>query len=598
MASNLPAPVPGPAASGQLRIYLGYAPGAGTTSALLREGHRRAERGADVVVAIAQTHGRPHTQALLAGLEIIPSARVLHRGAVVEEMDLGAVLARRPEVALVDELARGNAPDSRHGTRWQEIEDLLAAGIDVISTVSVAHLDSLTDVVGKIAGVSPLKTVPDQVVRAAREVEMVDIAPELLRDRMARGQIYPPNEAQAALASWFRIGNLSALRELALVWLAATLASNPHRYRPGGPGPDSGHARERVVVALGGGPEDETLIRRAARIAARSRADLLAVHAARPGGPADPGRAALAGQRRLIESLGGAYHQVADEDIPAALLAFAHAGNATQLVLGATRCTWLALLRPRTGIKSQVIRRGGGIGVHIVTCTPTANSVPPGAGDPNQKGRTVIEQDISRSGSVRPSATWGRRRAAPSERTHRRRRRWLASAAVAATALILAACGGSLPGYGGVPSTPPAGAPSTPPAGAASAAASGGTVKTTTIHGVTVLTSAQGFTFYSFAPDTMTASKCNSSCAHIWPPATGPVTRGPGVTGTVGTITRANGATQATYNGHPLYTYTADTAPGQASGNGINAFGGIWHEVTPTGEAAPAHSSGAGGSGY
>ena len=167
---------------------------------------------------------------------------------------------------------------------------------------------------------------------------------------------------------------------------------------------------------------------------------------------------------------------------------------------------------------------------------------------------------------------------------------WMASAAAVAAALILAACGGSPSGYGG--------AASAPPSAAAGAAASGGALKTTTINGVTVLTNAKGFTFYSFAPDTMTRSKCNGSCAQIWPPVTGTVTAGPGVTGTLGTIKRSNGATQTTYNGHPLYTYTADTAPGQANGNGINAFGGLWHEVTPSGAAAPASSSGAGGNGY
>jgi two-component system sensor histidine kinase KdpD len=210
--------------------------------------------------------------------------------------------------------------------------------------------------------------VPDSVVRAAGEVELVDVVPEALRDRLARGHIYPPDQVEAALGGWFQTGNLSALRELALLWLAATLAGGPRRCLPGGDEPGSGQAPERVVVALSGGPEGETLIRRAARIAARSGGDLLAVHAARPGRPAGSGRAVLAAQRRLAESAGGTYHQLADEDIPAALLAFAHAHNATQLVLGATPRTWLAALRPAASIRSRVIRRGGGLDVHIVTC--------------------------------------------------------------------------------------------------------------------------------------------------------------------------------------------------------------------------------------
>jgi two-component system, OmpR family, sensor histidine kinase KdpD len=210
-------------------------------------------------------------------------------------------------------------------------------------------------------------------------VEMVDLAPEVLRDRMACGQIYAPPEAEATLGAWFQTGNLSALRELALLWLAATLASDPRRHRPGDHAPGSGCARERVVVALSGGSDGDVLIRRAARIAARCGGDLLAVHATRPGGPAGRRRAVLAAQRQLIESLGGTYHQLADADIPAALLAFAHAEHATQLVLGATRHTWRAALQPMTTITSRVIRQGGGIGVHIVTCTATANGVAPPA---------------------------------------------------------------------------------------------------------------------------------------------------------------------------------------------------------------------------
>jgi two-component system sensor histidine kinase KdpD len=366
----------GPAARGWLRIYLGYAPGAGTTCALLSEGHRRAEHGTDVVVASAETHGRPQTEGLLSGLEVIPAAKIAYRGTLAEEMDLAAVLARGPAVALVDDFAHRNAPGSRHRARWQDVEDLLAAGIDVISTVSVGHLDSLADVVAKITGAAPGLSVPDSVVRAAGEVELVDVAPESLRDRLARGHVYPAEQAEAALGGWFQTGNLSALRELALLWLAAALAEGPRQHRPGDGDPGSGQARERVVVALSGGPEGETLIRRAARIAARSGGDLLAVHAARPGRPAGSSRAVLAAQRRLAESAGGSYHHLADQDVPAALLAFAHAHHATQLVLGATPRTWRAALWPAASIRSRVIRRGGGLDVHIVTCTPTAKGVP------------------------------------------------------------------------------------------------------------------------------------------------------------------------------------------------------------------------------
>ena len=366
-----------------------------------------ASSGTDVVVACARTHGRAHTAGLLAGLEVIVPVTIPGEGTAVAEMDLGAVLARRPQVALVDELARRNGPGARHAARWQDVEDLLQAGIDVVSTVSIQHLESLRDVAGKITGVPPLETVPDPVVAAAGEVELVDVAPETLRDRMARGHIYPAGPAENALGGAFQAGNLAVLRELALRWVAAALASGPLWDRPGGRDLGGGHVRERVVVAIGGGPEGGVLIRRAARIAARSGGDLLAVHAAPPGGPAAAGRAALAAQRRLTEALGGTYHQLADDDIPAALLTFARAENATQLVLGTTRHPRLAALRPRTSIRSRVMCRGGGIDVHIVTCTPTTHGVPPVACEPNQR-RIVMEKNAPGQDRVRLAARQAR----------------------------------------------------------------------------------------------------------------------------------------------------------------------------------------------
>jgi two-component system sensor histidine kinase KdpD len=298
---------------------------------------------------------------------------------MVEELDLDAVLARRPEVAVLDEFAHSNAPGSRHAKRWQDAEELLQAGIDVVSTVDVRQLDSLCDVVEKITGGPPGQTVPDAFVRAADEVEIVDTAPKTLRDRMAHGDIYPAEEAAAALASWFRIGHLSALRELALLWLAAMLAGDRHRHRPGGPLPGAPQARERVVVALTDNSDGEGLIRRAARLAARSGGDLLAVHVARPGGPAGSGHAALTTQPQLVRSVGGTYHQLSDNDISAALLIFAQAENATQLVLGATRRSWRSALLPRATTRSRVLRGATGIDVHFVTCTQIATDNPPTA---------------------------------------------------------------------------------------------------------------------------------------------------------------------------------------------------------------------------
>jgi two-component system sensor histidine kinase KdpD len=346
---------------------------------LLREGHGRAARGAGVVVASVATHGRPGTARLLAGLETIPPATVAIGDTLAERLDLDAVLARKPQVALVDELAHRNPPGPGHATRWQEAAELLAAGIDVISTVSIGQLDSVADVVEKITGVPALLTVPDSVLLDADEIELVDVTPEALQDRMACGHIYSGGQAGAALAGWCAVGPLYALRQLTLRWLAATLAQQRQRPGPAGHGGHTELARERVVVALSGDAAGQTLIRRAARIAARCGADLLAVHITRPGGRDAAWTAGLVAQRQLTESLGGTYHQLTSDDsegIAAALLTFVRADNATQLVLGTGQRPWLSAVRPRGGIISRVIRGSTGTDVHIIT-TRTPRTVRP-----------------------------------------------------------------------------------------------------------------------------------------------------------------------------------------------------------------------------
>jgi len=353
---------------GQLRIYLGAAAGVGKTYAMLSEGHRRAERGADVVVAFAETHGRPQTAALTDGLEVIPRKKLAYRSSEWEEMDIDAVLARKPQIALVDELAHTNVPGSRNDKRWQDVAELLEAGIDVISAVNVQHLESVIDVVEQITGVPQRETVPDAVVRAADQVELVDMTAEALRRRMAHGNIYPPEKIDAALTNYFRAGNLTALRELALLWLADKVDEGLQRYRAEHNISSTWEARERVVVALTGGPEGDTLIRRAARIAARSSGgDLLAVHVTKSDGLTGANPANLARQRQLVESLGGTYHQVVGDEISEALLTFAKAENATQLVIGASRRGWLLALLTGPGIGARTIRDSGQIDVHMVT---------------------------------------------------------------------------------------------------------------------------------------------------------------------------------------------------------------------------------------
>ncbi|HVJ95890.1 MAG TPA: universal stress protein, partial [Acidimicrobiia bacterium] len=269
---------------GQLRIYLGAAPGVGKTFAMLGEAHRRVERGRDVVAALVETHGRAKTAELLQGIERIPTKPISYRGAEFRELDVEAVLRRQPSVVLVDELAHTNAPGSRHEKRWQDIEELLDAGIDVISTVNVQHLESLNDVVEQITGVEQRETVPDAVVRGAEQVELVDITPEALRRRLSHGNVYAADKVDAALRHYFRQGNLTALRELALLWLADQVDAALAKYRADHKITDLWEARERVVVAVTGGPESETVVRRASRIATKSSADLVLLHVVRGDG--------------------------------------------------------------------------------------------------------------------------------------------------------------------------------------------------------------------------------------------------------------------------------------------------------------------------
>ncbi|MGH3308685.1 MAG: histidine kinase, partial [Nocardioides sp.] len=259
-------------------MYLGAAPGVGKTFAMLNEGRRRRERGTDVVAGFVETHGRAHTAEQIGDLPVVERRMQPYRGTRFPEMDVDAVLARRPEVALVDELAHTNVGGSRNAKRWQDVQELLAAGIDVISTLNIQHLESLNDVVERITGIRQRETIPDHAVRAADQVELVDMAPEALRRRMAHGNIYAADRIDAALANYFRPGNLAALRELALLWLADKVDEQLDRYRAAHRIDSTWEARERVVVALTGGPEGETLIRRASRVAQRSGGDLLAVH--------------------------------------------------------------------------------------------------------------------------------------------------------------------------------------------------------------------------------------------------------------------------------------------------------------------------------
>ncbi|MFI6485534.1 DUF4118 domain-containing protein, partial [Nonomuraea sp. NPDC050663] len=342
-------------------------PAAATSFASLGFGRRPRRGGGGGGGGPAPPHGRPRTAQLLEGLELVPRKHVVHRGTSFTEMDTDAILERRPRMVLVDELAHTNVPGSKHAKRWQDVEELLDAGIDVISTVNVQHLESVNDVVEQITGIPQRETVPDEVVRRADQIELVDMSPQALRRRMAHGNVYAPEKVDAALSNYFREGNLTALRELALLWVAGKVDEQLDRYRAEHGISGTWEARERVVVALTGGPEGDTLIRRAARIADRTKgADLLAVHVTSADGLAGADPTNLARQRTLVESLGGTYHQVVGDDIPRALLDFARGVNATQLVLGASRRGRFAQLFSR-GVGVETTVRSGSIDVHMIT---------------------------------------------------------------------------------------------------------------------------------------------------------------------------------------------------------------------------------------
>ncbi|MCC4314750.1 sensor histidine kinase [Streptomyces malaysiensis] len=364
-------------ARGRLRIHLGAAPGVGKTYAMLQEGRRLCEQGADVVIGLVEPHGRRLTAALAEGLETVPRHTLVHRGTAFTELDLDAVLARHPQVALVDELAHTNVPGSRNTKRWQDVEELLDAGIDVVTTLNIQHLESLNDVVRQITGVVQHETLPDEVARRADEIELVDLLPETLRRRLVHGDVYPPDRVEGALTHYFRLGNLTALRELALLWLADRVEEGLQRYRAEHGITAPWETRERIMVGLTGGPEGETLIRRAARITARTPgSELLALHIVPGDGLTLPAPGALAGQRALVESLGGSYHQTTGEDIPEALLRFAEAENVTQIVLGASRRGRFSLLL-RAGVGRRTIQGSGPIDVHIVTHEQAAGAASP-----------------------------------------------------------------------------------------------------------------------------------------------------------------------------------------------------------------------------
>ncbi|MGA2522281.1 MAG: universal stress protein, partial [Acidimicrobiales bacterium] len=324
--------------TGRFRIYMGAVAGVGKTFAMLDEGWRRHRRGADVVVGFVETHGRPRTAELIRDLEVVARKVVVYRGTQFEEMDVDAVLARRPALALVDELAHTNVPGSgRNEKRWQDVMELLEAGIAVITTVNVQHLESIADAVERMTGTRVRERVPDWVVRRADQLELIDSSPEALRRRMLHGNIYQAEKVPDALTHFFRTENLVALRELALRFVADETEEELLGFLRDRHPEAVWETRERIMVAVTGAHGTDTVIRRAARIAVRTKADLHAVHVVSSEQPGRSGTAGLDTLHKLADDLGAQWHELNFDDPARGLVDFARDNQVTQIVLGSSR---------------------------------------------------------------------------------------------------------------------------------------------------------------------------------------------------------------------------------------------------------------------
>ncbi len=353
-------------AAGHFRLYLGAAAGVGKTYAMLSEGHRRMKRGTDVVVGFVESHKRQFTEEQCAGLETVPRKVVDYRGTTFEEMDLDAVLRRHPKVALVDELAHTNVPGSgRHDKRWQDVLELLEAGIDVISTVNIQHLESIADAVEQMTGAQVRERVPDWVVRKADQIELVDSSPEQLRRRMLHGNIYPPSKVPQALTHFFRTDNLIALRELALRFLADETEEELLEHLRRHQASVLWETTERIMVAVTAAPGTDSLLRRAARIATRVKGELDVVHVV-AGDSSRPGDTqAIENLRVLAADVGARWHEIHDDDPAQAMAAFAREHQITQIVIGSSqRSRWQEIVGGGSIVR-RIIKEAGAVGIDV-----------------------------------------------------------------------------------------------------------------------------------------------------------------------------------------------------------------------------------------
>jgi len=391
MAANLPDARPDPdvllakmrqdearSRRGRLKIFFGAAPGVGKSYAMLEAARAQAAAGLDVVVGYVELHGRRETEALLAGLEVLPPQMLEHRGIALAEFDLDAALARAARLIAVDELAHSNHPGARHPKRWMDIEELLAAGSDVYTTVNVQHIESLNDVVAQITGVEVRETVPDKVFDAADEVELVDLPPDDLLQRLREGKVYAPEKSRHALEAFFRKGNLIALRQLALRATADRVDTSMREYRTQHAIADTWPAGERVLVCVGPDPLSERLVRSARRLAFALHSQWLAVYVETPHLLRLPSAARdrVLQTLKLAETLGAETANLSGESVASEVLAFARQRNVSKIIVGKpSRSRWRDRLRP--SLVDEIVRHSGDIDVYVISGEPGAQTVAP-----------------------------------------------------------------------------------------------------------------------------------------------------------------------------------------------------------------------------
>jgi two-component system sensor histidine kinase KdpD len=351
---------------GILKLFLGYAPGVGKTFSMLSEAIRRKSRGEDVVAGVVETHGRKAIEELLRQIEIVPRKKIEYKGTLFEEMDVDAILARRPQVVLVDELAHTNIPGSKHRKRYEDVQEILAANIDVVTTLNIQHIESLAPVVRSITGITVRETVPDWVPLTAAETVMVDLTPEALQNRMKRGDVYNAEKVERSLKNFFRRGNLIALRELALRQVAEQVDRSLESYMEDKEIRKNWAVRERMAVCISSNPSGQYLIARGARMARRMDAELYVIHVDREFGPKNADESALAANLRFAESLGAKVVRMKGRSVADSVAEFVRSKHITQVIFGrAAIRDWRKYLY--LSAVHRFLRESPAVDVHIVT---------------------------------------------------------------------------------------------------------------------------------------------------------------------------------------------------------------------------------------